>query len=71
MHGFGWFGGGFMMFFWWIAIAICVALFFWMFNRTGSASTDSQALEALKIRYARGEISKEEYEYVINGISKD
>ena len=32
------------------------------FNQTGSAQTSQTALEILKARYARGEISREEYD---------
>ena len=60
-HGFM---GGFMWIFW---IAVLVGLFFvvkWAVqqNRSGESSSDSNALEVLKKRYARGEIDRQEFE---------
>jgi putative membrane protein len=76
MMGFGWALGGlgmiFMMFFWLIVVVLAIWLLSRLFpgatSSTGAAtgqasSTDSaQALDLLKQRYARGEISKEQYE---------
>lgn len=58
----GW-GGGFMMFF--LTLLIIVAIF-WLLrsaNRNGkSSSLQESPLDVLKKRYARGEITKTEYE---------
>jgi putative membrane protein len=61
-HAFG--GGfmGFMMLFWLILI---VAVIYLLFRRTGGnfshSGGNSEALEILKMRYAKGEITEEEY----------
>ncbi len=63
MHGFGNYGFGmgfgwiFMILFWVIIILIVVALV----KKVGSGEKET-AEEILKKRYARGEISKEEFE---------
>jgi len=74
MEGFGggWFMPLFMLLFWGLAIWVVVALVRGMRHPSGSASGSSQpdsALEILKKRYTRGEISKEEYEEKRNDIS--
>lgn len=61
--GWGW-GGGFMMIFW---VVLTVAVIYWIIraanhNVNQPASVPESALEILKKRYARGEISKEEFE---------
>jgi len=69
-HGNYMFGGGHMMgnwggfhLFWWIVIPF-VLLFAILFLKffTKSEKKNSDAFEILKIRYAKGEISKEEFE---------
>ncbi len=60
----GFMGGGFMWIFW---IAVIVGIIFlvkWIVEqgRQSAPSTDSNPLDILKRRYARGEIDKEEYE---------
>ncbi len=64
MGSFGWFGPGFgwlfMILVWVLVIAGVVALIKWLaWSPTRRGETP---LEILKTRYARGEISKEEYE---------
>lgn len=58
----GW-GGGLMMILW---IVLLVAIIFWIVRaaqRSGNQSSQSEsAMDILKKRYARGEISKEEFE---------
>lgn len=53
-----------MMIFWWIIIvAGLVLLFKWISGqRTGSGNKEDSAIEILKKRYARGEITKEQFE---------
>ena len=52
-HGFG---GMFMIFFWVVLLLICVSLV-----RKGCSPEKETAEEILKKRYARGEISQEEF----------
>ena len=71
-HGNNIYGGGHMMgnwggfgLFWWIVIPLVlllVILFIKAFSK--SERKNSDALEILKIRYAKGEISKEELENI-------
>ena len=63
----GWWGMGFYMsVFWLLVIGICVAVILAMVRgRNAGASDDSRSDSALRIleqRYARGEISKQEFE---------
>ena len=69
MYGFdhgGWmYGvGGFMMLLWWLVpIALVVALAVYLVKPSGGRSTtEKNALDILKERYARGEIGKDEFE---------
>ncbi|MHB0975739.1 MAG: SHOCT domain-containing protein [Candidatus Aquicultorales bacterium] len=66
-----WYGGGwiwvmmlFMLAFWILVIAAIIFLFRWLaLSGAGKPHvTRDAALEVLKERYARGEISKEEFE---------
>lgn len=59
----GW-GGGLMMLVW---VALIVAVIYWLIraanrNSNQPPSPPESALDILKKRYARGEISKEEFE---------
>jgi putative membrane protein len=82
MMGFGWGFGGFgmilMMLFWVAIVLLAVWLLSRLFPGTrtdagaqagqGNSATSSNALEILKQRYARGEISKTEYEDIRRGL---
>ena len=60
MYGYGW-GGGF---FWLLWLAVLAALAFLVIYaaRRGSSPPKESAEQILRERFARGEISKEEYE---------
>ena len=64
--GMGWLGMIFMMAFWILVIVGLVFLIKWLIQSTRGAKEvgqgTSRALEILKERYARGEITKEEFE---------
>ena len=65
--GFGFFGVFFMLLFWGGLIALAVWLVWAMFNRTPQsahflASEGATAQQILDTRYARGEITKDQYE---------
>jgi putative membrane protein len=65
--GMGWFGMIFMIVFWGAIIAGIVLLIRWLVQTTGSrgqsgVGTGSKAMDILEERYARGEISRDEFE---------
>jgi putative membrane protein len=62
-HGGGWFGLGLipMLLFWVFVILAIAALLKWLRGPTSSAPESTAALQILEERYARGEISREEY----------
>ena len=68
MHGWDGFGmGGGMMFLWVILLLVVIAVIVWAVGRTsGPGQTGaSSAEETLKQRYARGEITKEQYDQIL------
>ncbi len=62
--GWGWAGGGLfglLHILWWVLVIVAVvALVRWLFG--GSRGEEDRALSILRERYAKGEISKEEFE---------
>ena len=62
-HSMNWItGGGSMMFLWWIFIIGGIVFLVKWIAQTSRSNPDKSALDILKGRYARGEISKEEFE---------
>ncbi len=60
MHGAGWI---FMIFFWTLIVLGVAALEKWLFLSDNGAEQQGRGpLDALKHRYARGEVSREQYE---------
>ena len=67
--GMGWFGMIFMIIFWGMIIIGFVLLIRWLVQSTGSrghsgVSTGSKAMDILEERYARGEITRDEFESI-------
>lgn len=67
MMGFGFgggiFGGIMMALFWIIIIMASLAFLRWLArDLTGSANSSNKAMEILKEKYAKGEVTKEEFE---------
>jgi putative membrane protein len=65
--GMGWFGMLIMLLFWGLVIAGIIFFVRWLVQNTGQRSAsgnnaNSQAIEILKERYARGEITHDEFE---------
>jgi putative membrane protein len=61
-YGMGWFGGLMMLAFWALVIVGLVFLIRWLALMGRERRGEDSALEILKQRYAKGEISKEEFE---------
>jgi len=64
MHWMDGFGGGWMMVLWWVIIIAAIVFIVWFAtNQTRNVQPNQKsALDILKERYARGEISKEEFQ---------
>ena len=77
MHwfGFGWAGILFMVLVWGLLIAAAVALVKVLFsggsaNQGAGPQSKEHAMEILKQRYARGEISREEFELIKQDLNR-
>ncbi len=71
-YGMGWFGWIFMIIFWIVVIAGVVILIRWMApfgEKSRRPESQETAIDILKKRYAKGEITKEEYEKIKKDIS--
>jgi len=71
MMGYGWYGG---MFTWIILIIVVVIIVYLFLNRSRSVkpsdgSTKESAMDILKKRYAKGEITKEDFDKLKKDIS--
>jgi putative membrane protein len=67
--GFG-FGGIFMLFFWGLIIVGIVYLVQAAVKKQGKSGQEEAPLDILKKRYAKGEISKEEFQQMKDNITK-
>jgi putative membrane protein len=76
MTGFGWFSGLGMVFMWlfWIGlIALCIWLIVSIFPGTKSVSeqdSEATAIDILQRRYARGELTTDQYAVMRNDLDK-
>jgi putative membrane protein len=78
MFGFGggWFGGIFMMAFWVLLIVAAVVGIRWLIQITGKGAAfrgpgqADNAMNILRERYAKGEITKEQFEAMKNDLLK-
>lgn len=62
MHDFNLFGGGWMMFVWWILIIVLVVFAVRAVMNSGqNKQTKETPMEILKQRYANGDIDEEEF----------
>ncbi len=64
-YGYGMMGGGYWilgLIFWILVIIGLILLIKYLWERGGAKRGEESALEILKKKYARGEISKEEFE---------
>lgn len=66
-HEWHW-GGGMMWFFWVPMVFICLFFVFRLFNIKTPVSRKRSALDILKERYAKGEITKDEFDRMKNDI---
>ena len=69
MYHHGWHWGGGMMWFFWVPMGlVCVFFALRLFGMNTPLSRRNSALDILKERYAKGEITKEEYDRMKNDI---
>jgi putative membrane protein len=66
----GFWGNGFMMIIWLIFIIVGVVILMkWLTEKSSSSLKEESALDILKKRYARGEITREQFENMKKDIS--
>lgn len=63
--------GGFMWLFWIVlfVIVLLLAKYLWATPGKHARESDNPAVDILRERYARGELSREEYEEMLNDLS--
>lgn len=71
MHSIGWFGGGWLMmtFTWILILGITYLVVKAVTGHATNTVPPDSATEILKRRYARGEISKEEFKSMTNDLT--
>lgn len=62
--GFGFFGWLLMLLWWGLIIVALIALIKWVLDQKNPKEGQSSAIEILKKRYAKGEITKNEFEKI-------
>jgi putative membrane protein len=68
-YGFGFFGWIMMLLWWALVIVALVVLMRWLMSRSRGTTGGGSALDTLKERYAKGEISRKEFEEMKQTIS--
>jgi len=73
MYNMGWFGAGGMWLFWILLIVVVVVLARWLMAQGGSSrlpAAGESPEQILKRRYARGEMSEDEYEQHLTALRR-
>ena len=71
MGGYGLFGGFFMIIFWVLVIVGVVLLIKWMVDQSAHGHrppAQDRSMEILKERYAKGEVTKDEFDKMKNDL---
>ena len=68
-HGLFWFGPILMVLFW-ILVVLCIIWFVRSMARSRKDKTEDSAIDIVRKRYAKGEITKEEFEKMKDDLTK-